>query len=179
MNLSKTLATFALAAMTMGSAHAGLIGHQVMCISTSGSLPCDPSMVAITVGAGVEAYLDEPTTYGRFLSLDFDDTGLTVTNVLGGGIYPFGLPGGYSVLMADTTVNFPSAVLASSTIAGFDASDVSLVGGLLTLRLDDVSVPAGGSFRIDIGRRVPEPGALALLAATAIGAGVAMRRRRD
>ena len=174
----KTLAAFAFAAMSVsGSADAGLIGHQVMCVSNSGSLPCDPTL--ITVGAGVETYLDEPTTYGRFLSLDFDDTGLTVTNVLGGGIYPFGLPGGYSVLLADTTVTFPSAVLVSATIAGFDASDVSLSGGILTLRLDDVSVPAGGSFRIGIGRQVPEPGPLALLALAAIGAGTAMRRRRD
>lgn len=179
MNLPKTLAAFALAAMTMGSAHAGLIGHQVICVSTSGSLPCDPTMVAVTVGAGVEAYLDEPTTYGRFLSLDFDDTGLTVTNVLGGGTFPFGLPGAYSVLMADTTSAFENAVLVSSTITGFDASDVMLSGGILTLRLDEVAVPAGGSFRIDIGRPIPEPGAFALLAAAAIGAGVAMRRRRD
>ena len=81
----------------------------------------------------------------------------------------------------DTTTPFTSFILTSSSgFAGFDVSDVSLTGGLLTIDLRGTENTQGGQIALQLSSAavVPEPSTWAMLLLGFGAVGFAIRRRR-
>lgn len=172
--LLSAFAAFALVALPMSTPvqAASLVGDTVTCTQTNSLSSFSCSAASATIGAGLEFGVGAgQNTFG----LDFDATSLTISNLSGGTISL----GQTIIALSNISNAFTSASFASSTIAGFDASDVTLSNGVLTLDFRGTSWQAqsGATIALASAAAVPEPATWALML---IGFGLigGMMRRR-
>jgi hypothetical protein len=164
----------AAAAAIPSTANAQSVGDTVTCAVTgSGTFSC--SSASATVAAGTEFQIGNAPTYS-FLGADFGEGTLFINALADSSL------GGTILNFTDTNAPFTSFLLASSSgFAGFDISDVSLTGGLLSIDLRGTNNTQGGQIALQLSSAaaVPEPSTWAMLLLGFGAAGFAMRRRRN
>nr|WP_194954705.1 PEPxxWA-CTERM sorting domain-containing protein [Sphingopyxis solisilvae] len=177
--MKQFLSMFAAAAlvalpMSTPAQAASLIGDTVTCTQTNSLSTFSCSAPSATVGAGQEFGVGAGQSA---FSLDFDATSLTISNVSGGIITL-----GQTIIALNNISNaFTSTSFLNSTISGFDASDVSLSNGLLTLDFRGTSWQASSTASIALATAaaVPEPATWATMLLGFGLIGGIMRRRRS
>ena len=168
-----------------GSAQASLMGNTVQC-STNTGITCNStrdSPVTAVVGVGPEFTLgyrsefpDPDLPDEEYLSVDFGTNNVLFT-ALGHG-WSFSVT---VVSLSDLTNAFTSASLISvSDVTGFDASDVTLTGGILSVNLaGSYFRNAGSTVNIALSTAsVPEPGTVVLLSLSLGVMGLMARRKQ-
>jgi hypothetical protein len=171
--LKKSIITIAavLAATFSVPASAQSIGDTVTCSITGiGTFGC--ANATAVVGAGTEFRIGNAPSYS-FLGADFGQNLLYIDaladSTLGNTILNF----------SDATSPFTSYLLLSSSgFAGFDASDISLVGGVLSLDLRGTTNTQGGRIALQLNGAVPEPATWAMMLLGFGAIGMVARRRR-
>lgn len=166
----------ALGAATAPASAAELIGDTVSCtqVSDFSSFTCAPATT--TVGAGQEFVAGNlPTEY---IGFDFGSDFLAISNIIQAD---FGL-GGTVINFENLSNPFTQFSFVNSTISGFDAGDVSLNGGVLSLNFIDTTWSTGDTALLSLGTgaAVPEPGtwAMMLLGFGFVGGAMRAKRRR-
>ena len=172
-----TTATLGALALGMGAMAAPasasvVLGDTIECAQTStGNFGCSPG--SATVDGSTEFFAGNAT---NFLSFDFSTNSLVMTALaqqsLGGTVLEF----------TNLTNPFTVATLTGqSGIDGFDASDVSVTGGVFSINLIDTQLAEGASATFTFGGAagaVPEPGTWAMMILGFFGLGLAMRREK-
>ena len=163
------LALFSLSGAPAQSAE--LIGDKITCSSVGGgTFGCTPS--ESTVGAGQEfavGRVNEP-----FIGLDFSANGLVIRNTRA-------LDLSLTIIELRNLTNiFSSATLLSSNITNFNASNVSLNQGLLTINFRGTlwDPGSGASIGLTTTQAIPEPTTWAMLILGFLGIGASMRAAR-
>lgn len=166
----------AMASITLPTAaQATDLGDALSCFVTGvGTFSCNtPSN---TVGAGTEFTIgNQPSN--QYLGADFGLGTLSILALQNSSL-------GATILnFQDLTSPITSFSLAgTSGFSGFDASDLSLNGGLLSIDLRGTDNTAGGYINLSLGATgaVPEPAtwAMMLLGFGLVGAGVRSAKRR-
>jgi hypothetical protein len=159
------------AAVCTSPAHAVATGDTLTC-SATGGFNCSPA--SATLGAGSEFQIS--TGIGG-LSADFSNNLLVIA--AGQNAQPLS---SLSLTFSDLTTAIGSFNFNSVTgFSGFDASHVSLNGGLLTLNFSGVEAGRNGG-RISIAladSSVPEPSTWAMMLVGFGAIGFAMRRKQS
>jgi hypothetical protein len=130
-----------------------IIGDTISCqqVGSGSSFACNP--FETTVGGGAEFYLmqDSQNTVG----LNFVADGLTIRNVSGGPMVLFTT----IVRLENISQLFSGARLSNSTIFGFNANDISLSDGVLSLDFRNTFWDRNdvAHIRLDAISAVPEP----------------------
>lgn len=158
------------AMVAMPTQAADLVGDDVACEQTgSGTFSCSPATA--TIGAGAE--FTGGVGNNRFLSLDFDDSMLTITGLRTGQL------GGTVFELSNISNAFSAFAFTSSTIRGFDGSDISLTNGVLRLDFIGTNFDAGDTAVLaveSVSGAVPEPATWLMLLFGFAAIGGAMRR---
>lgn len=177
--LKQLLSMFAAAAlvalpMSTPAQAASLIGNTVTCTQTNNLSSFSCSAASATVGTGQEFGVGAGQSS---FALDFDATSLTISNVSGGII----TLGQTIIALNNISSAFTSTSFLNSTISGFDASDVTLSNGLLTLDFRGTSWQASSTASIALATAaaVPEPATWATMLLGFGLIGGIMRRRRS
>lgn len=154
---------------------AELIGDTIACqqINPSSSFTCDMSQAV--VGAGREFTVGDTTP---FIGLNFGGNGLRIRNIFGG---PFSL-GETIIRLENLSQIFQSVSIANENIAGFDASDITLTNGVLTLDFRGTTWGTNdlANLNLNATSAVPEPSTwmMLILGLGAVGASMRFQRRR-
>jgi len=159
-----------LAATVSGQAGAVTLGDTVTCNQSSslGFFSC--STASATVGAGPEFGIGSGGA--SFITADFGDGALTLNFTQAGAL------GGTVIDFTDVTKPIASfGLLSFSGINGFDASDVSLSNGLLSINLIGTDFSQGAQINLSLGA-VPEPATWGMMLLGFGLAGAAVRSRR-
>ncbi|GAA0486979.1 hypothetical protein GCM10009096_32270 [Parasphingorhabdus litoris] len=165
--LYATTAIAAAAAMPQ-AAQAANIMDSVTCSQVgSGTFFCDQANA--TVGAGDEFLVGNGT---NFIGVDFGTGTLELTALRG-----FSL-GGTVLEFTNLTNQFNSFSFIGSSVNDFDAGDITLVNGVLTLDFIDTDASAGDSVQLAVGS-VPEPATWAFMILGFGAIGGAMRRQKN
>jgi len=160
-----------LAATLSVSASAQNVGDTVTCsVTGTGTFGCANPSAA--VGAGTEFQIGNAPSYS-FLAADFSQNLLYIDALADSSL-------GATILnFSDTTSPFTSYLLLSSSgFAGFDASDISIVGGVLSLDLRGTENTQGGRIALQLNGAVPEPATWAMMLLGFGAIGMVARRRR-
>jgi len=164
--LYATTAIAAAAAMPQ-AAQAANIMDTVTCAQTgSGTFFCDQANN--TVGAGNEFVVGNGTD---FIGVDFGQGTLDFS-----AIRNFNL-GATVIEFTNLTNAFNSFSFISSSVNGFDASDITLANGVLTVDFIGTTASAGDTVQLAVGS-VPEPATWAFMIFGFGAIGGAMRRQR-
>ncbi len=164
--LFATTAIAAAAAMPQ-AAQAANIMDTVTCAQTgSGTFFCDQANN--TVGAGTEFLVGNGTD---FIGVDFGQGTLDFS-----AIRNFNL-GATVIEFTNLTNTFNSFSFIGSSVNGFDASDVTLANGVLTVDFIGTTASAGDTVQLAVGS-VPEPATWAFMIFGFGAIGGAMRRQR-
>ena len=154
---------------------AELIGDTVSCdqVGTNSTFVCAPT--ENTVGDGLEftAGLNQGD---QFIGFDFNENSLLISNADGGG---FTL-GSTIIELANISSAFSSFNFVNSSITGFDANDVSLADGVLTLDFRDTAFAQGSTAVVSLETMaaVPEPATWLMMILGFGFVGGAMRAKR-
>ncbi|QTD57067.1 PEPxxWA-CTERM sorting domain-containing protein [Parasphingorhabdus cellanae] len=160
-------AAIAASAALPQAAQAANIMDTVTCAQTgSGTFFCDQG--SNTVGAGDEFLVGNGT---NFIGVDFGTGTLELTALRG-----FNL-GGTVLEFTNLTNQFNSFSFIGSSVNDFDAGDITLANGVLTLDFIDTDASAGDSVQLAVGS-VPEPATWAFMIIGFGAIGGAMRRQR-
>ena len=154
---------------------AELIGDTISCQETSpiSTFTCDMSQAV--VGNGVEFTVGTATP---FISLDFGGNGLRIRNIFGSG---FTL-GQTIIRLENLSQIFQSVSIANENVGGFNANDVTLSNGVLTLDFRGTTWGANDIINLNLtaaAPAVPEPSTwmMLILGLGAIGASLRFQRR--
>ena len=154
---------------------AEIIGDTIACqqINPSSSFTCDMSQAV--VGDGREFTVGDTTP---FIGLNFGGNGLRIRNIFGG---PFSL-GETIIRLENLSQIFQSVSIANENIAGFDASDITLTNGVLTLDFRGTTWGRNdlANLNLNATSAVPEPSTwmMLILGLGAVGASMRLQRRR-
>jgi len=157
-----------------GAGHAAVnIGDNVTCsVTGGGSFACNAP--ANVVQAGNEFTIGNTPGF-NFLGADFGTGTLRISALQDSSL-------GATILnFQNLTSQFTGfALTGSSGFSGFDLSDISLNGGMLSIDLRGTNNVAGGFIQLDLGTAgaVPEPATWAMLILGFGLVGCAVRRRR-
>jgi hypothetical protein len=157
------------------------VGDSVTCaVSGGGNFACNPPSSTIQAAGTEFGVGNGPVT---FLAADFAAGMLTISALVDANLT-------FTILnFQNLTSQFTSfSLLGSSGFNGFDASDISLNAGLLSIDLRGTTNFAGGSIRLGLqsaAGAVPEPATWAIFllgfgaVGTAMRRGNAMRRKQN
>lgn len=154
---------------------AEIIGDTIACqqINPGSSFTCDMSQAV--VGDGSEFTVGDTTP---FIGLNFGGNGLRIRNIFGG---PFSL-GETIIRLENLSQIFQSVSIANENIAGFDASDITLTNGVLTLDFRGTTWGRNdlANLNLNATSAVPEPSTwmMLILGLGAVGASMRLQRRR-
>jgi hypothetical protein len=173
------LACFALL-FTAPAAHADQVGDTVTCAQTGGGdFTCFPA--TSTVGTGTTFQVG-PTAQDAYIDVDFYAGGMSLLFVQTADLQ-------HTVLQFDDlTTPWTSIALLSQTgmtglnvggtqYPGFNASDLSINNGVLTVNLQDTYDQAGNGFTAAFGA-APEPNSFLLLGTGMLAMFEVLRRRQ-
>lgn len=154
---------------------AEMIGDTVSCQQTGAgsSFTCDMSQA--TIGAGREFTVGNSSP---FIGLNFGGNGLRIRNISGG---PFSL--NFTIIRLENLSQiFQSVSIANENIVGFDASDITLTNGVLTLDFRGTTWSTNdlANLSLNATSAVPEPSTwmMLILGLGAVGASMRLQRRR-
>ena len=176
--MKKLLVAVSFAALAAASpAHAAsLVGNSISCaqVGAGSSFTCSP--VTATVGAGQE-FVAGNLPASSAIGFDFSANSLLISNLIN-GTYSLGAT---VISFTNLTNPFTSASLVSSSIAGFNGADVSIVNGALRLNFADTTWTSRDTATITLqaAQAVPEPATWALMLLGFAAVGGMMRSSRS
>lgn len=156
---------------------AELIGDTISCqqVGAGSIFVCD--MAQATVGAGREFTIGTNTE--PFFLLNFVGNGLNIRSI-SDDLFTLGQT---IIRLENLSQVFREARLSTSDIGGFDASDINLASGILTLDFRGTTWDRGDSanIRLTATSAVPEPSTwmMLILGLGAVGASMRFQRRRS
>jgi len=141
------------ATMAAAGAHASLVGSSATCSIAPAALWTCNAAAATVVDPGEEFRL--LLVGNDFFSIDIDASSLKITLIANGGL---GMGAGELATFGGLSAATGISGFTSVGEHGFDASDVSLVGGVLSLNLNLSGWNPGDSATISLDvAAVPEP----------------------
>lgn len=154
---------------------AELIGDTITCQQTGplSDFTCDMSQAV--VGGGREFTVGNTTP---FIGLNFVGNGLRVRNIFGSGF----MLGETIIRLENLSQVFQSVSIANENVGGFNADDVALANGVLTLDFRGTTWGANDLINLNLtaaAPAVPEPSTwmMLILGLGAIGASLRFQRR--